>query len=258
MRLKIIVIFLFFTTVFPNAVNAEDSGFLWLVNRDNVLCENFRPRDMVNFRGMELRKEARDAFIEMLKEMESEKIYGLKLQSAYRSFSHQHALFEEKKHSLIKKGCSPAEAEAIASKTVQPPGASEHQLGLALDVTIDGNLSQKFAETKAGMWLEKNCGKFGFIIRYPKSKTNVTNIVYEPWHLRYVGEPHSQIMNEKSLTLEEYHLYLTKIDMYVVWEKDCYFLVSHSNFEPLGEEFSSTSFGANASFIKTVKKSPST
>lgn len=258
--LTLVSFFTLLITAFPCTANAQDTGLLWLVNRENPLCENFHPSDLVNFRGVELRADARDAFIEMLAAMEAEKIYGLKLQSAYRNYSRQSTIFEEKKRGLVAKGNSPDAATEITSKSVQPPGASEHQLGLALDVSINGQLSQSFAETKAGIWVEKNCHKFGFIIRYPQSKTDVTCIIYEPWHLRYVGHPHAQIMKEKSLTLEEYHLYLSKIDMYVVWENDGYFLVSHSNSPPekINAIFSATSFGENASFIITVNKSPRT
>lgn len=135
--------------------------------------------------------------------MHADEIYGLRLQSAYRSYSYQRAIFEEKVRALTAEGIE--NVREIAAQSVQVPGASEHQLGLALDVSIDGKLSQSFAETDAGRWLAENCHNFGFIVRYPQGKTDVTSIVFEPWHLRYVGLPHSQIMKEKSLTLEEYH-----------------------------------------------------
>ena len=242
----------------PLVTKGEDTGFLWLVNRENPLCEKFRPSDLVKYRGIEIRKPARDAFVEMISAMEAGGIHGLRLQSAYRSFSHQRSIFEQKKLGLIAKGESPDAAEAIAAKSIQPPGASEHQLGLALDVSKNGRLSQAFAETDAGIWIAENCHRFGFIVRYPQAKTEVTDIIYEPWHLRFVGVPHAQIMKETALTLEEYAAFLSKIHMYVVWEDDGYFLVSLAKFPPesneFSGEFSATKFGENSAFIVTHRK----
>jgi LAS superfamily LD-carboxypeptidase LdcB len=186
------------------------TNLLRLVNKENPLAADYKPSDLVKFEGVELREVARDAFVQMRMAMESEGISGLKLQSAYRSYSYQRAIFNEKARELLRTGkaANKAEAEEIAARSIQPPGASEHQLGLALDVSIDGKLSQKFAETEAGQWLAENCHKYGFIIRYPKEKTTVTEIIYEPWHLRFVGAEHAEIMFKTGLTLEEYCSYL--------------------------------------------------
>jgi len=116
--------------IFSSCVaKAEDNGLLWLVNRENPLCEDFRPANLVKYRGVQLREEARDTFVKMINKMEDENIFGLKLQSAYRNFSHQRAVFEEKKRSFTAKGASAYEAEILAARSVQPPGVSEHQLG---------------------------------------------------------------------------------------------------------------------------------
>jgi D-alanyl-D-alanine carboxypeptidase len=186
------------------------TNLLRLVNKENPLAEDYKPSDLVKYNKIELCEVARDAFVEMVAAMELEGINGLRLQSAYRSYSYQRAIFNEKARELLRTGkaTSKAEAEEIAARSIQPPGASEHQLGLALDVSIDGKLSQKFAETEAGRWLAENCHKHGFIIRYPKEKTTVTEIIYEPWHLRFVGAEHAEIMFKTGLTLEEYCSYL--------------------------------------------------
>ncbi|MCL1884825.1 MAG: M15 family metallopeptidase [Defluviitaleaceae bacterium] len=234
-----------------------DSGHLHLVNRENPLSSDFRPDDLVKHRGVELREKARDAFIEMVNAMESDKIYGLKLQSAYRSYGYQQAIFNEKIKELMGKGNDRNTAVGIATRSVQIPGASEHQLGLALDVSVSGKLSQDFADTEAGKWLAENCYKYGFVIRYPQCKIEVTNIIYEPWHLRYVGQPHAKIMKETGLTLEEYHEFLAKIPMYVVWEEDFYYLVIYGDEFEIGGEIvgvSATSQSENAGVIITVKK----
>ena len=206
------------------------SSYLRLVNRSNPLEPDYSPPELAEYKGIKLHSSARDAFIEMLAEMEKEGVGGLLLQSAYRSFSYQRAIFEGRVKEFMKKGNSKNDAIQLASQSVQYPGASEHQTGLALDVSIDGKLTQAFADTEAGRWLDKNCHKFGFIIRYPEDKTEITGIIYEPWHLRYVGIPHASVMYRENLTLEEYLKYLSEIHMYVFWvdEKD-YFLIIHSD-----------------------------
>jgi len=120
-------------------------------------------------------------------------------------------------------------ATRMTARSIAFPGTSEHQTGLALDVTINGQLNQKFAETEAGRWIDAYCYKYGFIIRYPKDKTDITNILYEPWHLRYVGMPHSAFMKENNFCLEEYMDYLYENRMYLFWinEKE-YYKVTYS------------------------------
>jgi len=199
------------------AKNLDDSGFLWLVNRENRLSSEYKPVNLCEHQGIRVQTVACKAFMQMLEAMEDDGVYGLRLQSAYRTYGHQHGVFSQKKQELRAKGHSDSEAEIIASKSVQPPGASEHQLGLALDVAIDGTLTQAFGETKAGKWLEEHCHNFGFIIRYPNSKTEITQIIYEPWHLRYVGIPHATIMKNLELTLEEYLSYIKQAQTYIVW-----------------------------------------
>jgi LAS superfamily LD-carboxypeptidase LdcB len=161
-----------------------------LVNQDNVLSASFVPQGIVTYQDVQMRDVARDAFIEMKAAMAHDDIHGVRIVSGYRSYEYQKNLYDN---------CN------RAKKSVQPPGASEHQTGLALDISLDGALSQGFADTCAGRWLSRFCHEFGFIIRYPAGKTGVTDIIYEPWHLRYVGAPHSTIMHTHGWTLEEYH-----------------------------------------------------
>ena len=116
------------------------------------------------------------------------------INSAYRSGKLQQELYEEN-----------GAAYAL------PSGYSEHQTGLALDI---GSTAGKMENVDEGKWLEQNAHKFGFILRYPKNKIDVTGISYEPWHFRYVGLPHSVIMQEKDLALEEYITFLKKEQSY--------------------------------------------
>jgi len=203
--LKIFSILIFLITVFTPCVASADAGLLRLVNRENPLPECYTPPNLVDCKGVKLRQEAAEAFITMQKAMTQEGLATLHVQSGYRNYGYQQAILRQREKEIRAKGHSPEEAAMLALKSVQPPGASEHQLGLALDVSINGILEQAFGETPEGIWLAENCHKFGFILRYPAHKTHITKITYEPWHLRYVGNPHASIMKEFDLTLEEYN-----------------------------------------------------
>ncbi len=106
------------------------------------------------------------------------------ISSGYRDRDEQNKLYEEK-----------------GSGYALPAGHSEHNLGLSLDI---GSSLAPMNEAPEGEWLKKNASDYGFILRYPKNKTKITGIQYEPWHFRYVGLPHSRIMQEKDYTLEQY------------------------------------------------------
>lgn len=86
----------------------------------------------------------------------------------------------------------------------QPVGASEHQAGLSIDVYVKYFAGYGFLKTESGRWVNRNCGSYGFIIRYPYYYRSGSEIVYEPWHLRYVGFPHSEIISKNAVTFEEY------------------------------------------------------
>ena len=103
-------------------------------------------------------------------------------------------------------GMSYMEAYQLSSQAVTVPGASEHQIGLALDIVCNDymSLDEGFGDTKAGKWLAANSGCFGFILRYPEGKENITGIEYEPWHFRYVGKAAAPVIMEQGITLEEF------------------------------------------------------
>ncbi len=118
--------------------------------------------------------------------------------SGYRSYERQKELYEE---SVKKHGCS------YANRYSAKPGYSEHQTGLAVDIScasVNYQLEECFANTKEYRWLKKNCWKEGFIIRYPKGKEAITGYSFEPWHLRYVGCRAAEIIMKFQLTLEEF------------------------------------------------------
>ena len=126
--------------------------------------------------------------------------------SAYRTWEDQVALFDKKVNSFISKGYSEEDAKILAAKETAVPGTSEHQLGLAVDILCTSRpwLDEGQAQTETQKWLMANCHKYGFILRYPKGTTDITGIIYEPWHYRYVGvEVATEIMT-RGITLEEY------------------------------------------------------
>ena len=238
----------------------SDSGLLWLVCRDSPLASDFEPQHLIEYQGVKLRSDAHKAFLEMLSAMDADGISGLRLQSAYRPHSYQSAIFDQRVKELMQKGMAKEAAVYQASQSIQYPGASEHQTGLALDVSVSGTLTQSFAETNAGQWLDENSHNFGFIIRYPESKTDVTRIIYEPWHLRYVGNPHASMMKKMDLTLEEYWSHMPELKTYMVWEDDNdYYLVIYTDTLPdkmPSEAIDISSIGRieNAQYIMTMKK----
>lgn len=121
--------------------------------------------------------------------------------SGYRSYSTQKAIFERKLERMDEKQ---------ANASVAKPGYSEHQTGLAMDIegetTKGTGLTEVFGESPEGIWTAEHCAEYGFIIRYPKGKTNITGYIYEPWHLRYVGKEAAAEITELGVTFEEYIL----------------------------------------------------
>lgn len=127
--------------------------------------------------------------------------------SAYRSHEQQKEVFNQTMQDWIDQGYTYIDAYLETKKSVAVPGCSEHALGLAMDiVSADyGELDEAQANTDEAKWLAENCYKYGFILRYPPEKSDVTGIVYEPWHYRYVGEELAKELTESGMTLEEYY-----------------------------------------------------
>ena len=126
--------------------------------------------------------------------------------SPYRDLARQEYLFDRKMKGFIRSGMSYVDAYKTASITVTVPGASEHQIGLAVDIISDtySALDIGFADTPAGQWLAEHSWEYGFILRYPLGKEEITGIQYEPWHFRYVGVDAAKIITEDAITLEEF------------------------------------------------------
>lgn len=204
----ILLIGLFFG---PNNLSAHEtvttisnpSDTLVLVNKFNKLPTEYTPEKLVApdvpFSDSEelLRPVAATALEEMFTEAESDDLY-LYATSGYRSFEYQQQLHN---HYIDVYG------DEYAKKVSAEPGHSEHQTGLAIDVTassVDFGLVQEFGDTQEGKWIKENADKFGYIIRYPNGKEHITGYTYEPWHLRYVGENTAKYIADNNLTMEEY------------------------------------------------------
>lgn len=126
--------------------------------------------------------------------------------SSYRSMEKQSSLFNRQINEYKTIGYEKDEAEKEAAKWVAIPGTSEHQLGLAVDIVASSDqvLNEMQENTPEQQWLINNSYKYGFVLRYPSDKSEITGIDYEPWHYRYVGKEAAFEMNEKGLCLEEY------------------------------------------------------
>ncbi|RFU66436.1 D-alanyl-D-alanine carboxypeptidase family protein [Peribacillus saganii] len=186
-----------------------------LVNKEFTLPESYIPADLVrpsipfSFGDQQeekalLRNEAAMALEKLFREAGQAGI-ELFAVSGYRSYNRQHAIFEAE---VEQKG------QAKAVEAVANPGQSEHQTGLAIDISSRSNqllLTQQFEMTLEGKWLKENAHKYGFILRYPKGKESVTGYKYEPWHFRYVGVEAAAVIFDGDLTLEEYFNIVEKI-----------------------------------------------
>lgn len=149
--------------------------------------------------------------LEMMKAASREGV-SLIICSPYRDMDRQTMLFDTKIDRYMGAGMSYMDAYNLASQAVTVPGSSEHQVGLAIDIITDGysSLDEGFAKTAAGKWLSANSYKFGFVLRYPQGKEDITSIEYEPWHFRYVGVDAATFMVQNDICLEE--LWSTYVD----------------------------------------------
>ena len=127
--------------------------------------------------------------------------YQLFVREGYRTHADQQQLMDEKVQAYRNEGYGQDEAESLAKQWVAVPGTSEHELGIAVDINADTSVSSSDAVYG---WLEQNSYLYGFILRYPADKTEITGISNEPWHFRYVGKEAAQTIHEKGLCLEEY------------------------------------------------------
>lgn len=183
--------------------------YLTLVNFEHSLPEDFAPESLaVADNTYETDSRIAKATQTMISDARKDGVRIIAI-SGFRDYDYQMDLFENKVIRLQQsKGYSVSKAREEAATVVAYPGTSEHQLGLALDL-VDANhvkLDESQENTAAYQWLYEHCAEYGFIVRYPNGKTDITGIIYEPWHFRYVGTEAAQVIMENEITLEEYLL----------------------------------------------------
>lgn len=198
-------------TELPESINSAELDKLlreWnllLVNADNPLQSPVDPvlTQLRNGQAVDSR-----IYPDLQKMMDDARSQGLSplICSSYRTEEKQTQLYRDKVRRCRQEGYSEEQAKAEAARWVAPPGTSEHQTGLAVDIVAQNYqlLDRSQEDTPEQKWLMENCTKYGFVLRYPPDKSNITGISYEPWHYRYVGKQAAAEMKERGQCLEEY------------------------------------------------------
>lgn len=182
------------TPATPNIEHDTDQNLI-LVNQQHPIRQDQLPTDLVNLfeqqrtytlfsSDIQLRAHVATALQQMINAANTEGVTQFIVMSGYRNLEEQQAIYDE-----------------MGSSYAMKPGYSEHHTGLALDI---GSTEGTMEMAPEGKWVANNAHRFGFVLRYPADKTAITGIEFEPWHLRYVGLPHSERMHEQNLVLEEY------------------------------------------------------
>ena len=194
--------------MYMNPENRDE--YLVLINETHPLASDYIPEDLtpvINTRNdrekQKMRLYAAKALEALYIEMKANGFTDVSVTSAYRSYEYQSQLFNTRVNAII--GTYGKEkATAIVKEGTALPGTSEHQSGLCADMHNLSAASEAFAAKEAYRWLYANCAEFGFILRYPKNKTDITGIMFEPWHYRYVGRYHARKIMDSGVCLEEY------------------------------------------------------
>lgn len=168
--------------------NVQFNQSLMLINKEYMLGDSFQA-EMAEYKttGVMMNSSMTADYGKLSKSVTDKFSQTLLVMSSYRTAEEQKELYDEK-----------------GPDTAITPGASEHQSGLALDVYVKNYAGEGFLKSEVGRYVNSNCQNFGFIIRYPQFTDDITGIRFEPWHIRYVGLPHSKIIYSNAMTLEEY------------------------------------------------------
>jgi len=191
----------------PELDTTTPDSYTVLVNKQYNLPHGYEPTDLVipnvlfPFKEYNQKKNMREvpahALEELFNQAENEGVL-LYAVSGYRSYERQNGIYNSNVNN---------HGQEYTDKYSAKPGHSEHQTGLAMDVScpdVNFDLVESFGDTKEGLWLKNNAHKFGFILRYPKGSKDIVGYNYEPWHIRYVGKDISMEIHEKNITFEEY------------------------------------------------------
>ena len=177
-------------------------NYLLLVNKTNSLSKDYIPEELVDVfskykDGIKLDEKAYECFL-MMQDDALKRGYKIDIMSGYRDFSYQEKIYDKLVH---EKGFN------YAISRIAKPGCSEHQSGLALDICVYRDdkcyIEDEITDFIEIKWVHQNCHRYGFILRYPFGKEDITKYSFEPWHFRYVGDVASEMYNN-DLTLEEY------------------------------------------------------
>jgi zinc D-Ala-D-Ala carboxypeptidase len=180
-----------------------DNWNIMLINSDYYLPESYNFKLATAIYPAKLDARAAGYYAEMYNAAKKEGITlnPTSVNAGYRSIDTQKMLFDNRIKKYEDQGYNRTVAVQKASKINQPPGCSEHNAGLAMDII---STQTTFADTKAFKWLNNNAADYGFILRYPEDKQAITKIMYEPWHWRFVGVEHAKAIKASGLCLEEY------------------------------------------------------
>lgn len=173
---------------------------LILVNRWHPLPEGYEPQLMTLSNGKQVDERIYPSLQKMFDQARADGVYPI-VASAYRTAEKQQSIMDEKIAEYQANGYSAEKAKTEAEKWVALPGTSEHQLGLAVDINADGINSAGY---EVYDWLDKHAHEYGFIRRFPESKTDITGVANEPWHYRYVGKKVAAEIHDRGICLEEY------------------------------------------------------
>lgn len=184
----------------------NNKDYLLLINEDNPVPSDYTFEHHTLNCGYDVDKRMHTDLINMLEACNNAG-HEYSIISGYRSYDTQQSIIDDTISTYIEQGMTQEEAEAKTYISVQKAGASEHQTGLAIDISSYGvtSLEDYLAEEPTNQWLMSNSYKYGFILRYPQDKLEITKISFEPWHFRYVGIETATFLYNNKLTLEEFH-----------------------------------------------------
>lgn len=211
----------------------KEKGVSILVNQDNRLPDGYTPDNLVlanqavrtQYSNTYIKAEVLPALEAMFKDAKKKNI-DLLLFAGYRSQETQSTFYAR---------------AGVGNTGVAPSRASEHETGYAVDLLSVYNQTRdaSFGETKTGIWLKNNCAKYGFILRYPKNKTDITKYIYEPWHFRYLGVDEAKKVTESGLCYEEYIKQMPKV-------------AASKTSQPTQEVINQSFWGAIVNFFKSL------
>ncbi len=182
------------------AADADQGWNLVLVNSDHALPENWEIETTELYNGQKVDTRIYPELQQMFDDARAQGVYPI-VDSGYRTAKRQQELMDEKIAELEGQGYSRSGAKEEALRWVAAVGYSEHQTGLAVDINADGIHSAGYQVYE---WLADNAWKYGFILRYPSDKEDITGTAYEPWHYRYVGKEAAEEIHRQGVCLEEY------------------------------------------------------